>query len=148
MRTLRNLPVTPALIKNTGFEASVGDTVRLYLDQLSVPTFPEYVNGTILEPITKSPCRGTTFYNIQYDESEVSGETLRVCDVIETVVNDCYTRMDERVTVIEGQLATVDHILELLGVTTYADLTAANTALDPGVIFFNTALAKLDITTA
>lgn len=34
------------------------------------------------------------------------------------------------------------------GAVAYADLTAANTALALGVIFYNTALAKLDITTA
>ena len=34
------------------------------------------------------------------------------------------------------------------GAVAYADLTAANTALAAGVIFFNTALGKLDITTA
>lgn len=35
-----------------------------------------------------------------------------------------------------------------IGAVSYADLTAANTALAAGVIFYNTALAKLDITTA
>lgn len=35
-----------------------------------------------------------------------------------------------------------------IGAVSYADLTAANTALAAGVIFFNVALAKLDITTA
>lgn len=34
------------------------------------------------------------------------------------------------------------------GAVAYADLTAANTALAAGIIFFNTALGKLDITTA
>lgn len=34
------------------------------------------------------------------------------------------------------------------GAVAYANLTAANTALAAGVIFFNTALGKLDITTA
>jgi len=34
------------------------------------------------------------------------------------------------------------------GAVAYADLTAANTALASGIIFFNTALGKLDITTA
>lgn len=34
------------------------------------------------------------------------------------------------------------------GAVAYADLTAANTALAAGIIFYNTALAKLDITTA
>jgi len=35
-----------------------------------------------------------------------------------------------------------------LGVPTYANLTAANTALAAGAIFYNTALAKLDVATA
>jgi len=34
------------------------------------------------------------------------------------------------------------------GAVAYADLTAANTALAAGVVFYNTALGKLDITTA
>lgn len=34
------------------------------------------------------------------------------------------------------------------GAVSYANLTAANTALAAGVIFYNTALEKLDITTA
>lgn len=34
------------------------------------------------------------------------------------------------------------------GATAYTNLTTANTALAAGVIFFNTALGKLDITTA
>lgn len=34
------------------------------------------------------------------------------------------------------------------GALAYADLTAANAALSAGVIFYNTALGKLDITTA
>lgn len=34
------------------------------------------------------------------------------------------------------------------GAVAYANLTAANTALAAGVIFFNTELGKLDITTA
>jgi hypothetical protein len=38
--------------------------------------------------------------------------------------------------------------LQWLGLAVYADLTAANTALASGSIFYNTALGKLDITTA
>jgi hypothetical protein len=44
--------------------------------------------------------------------------------------------------------ASVESILTTLGVPTYADLTAANAALTIGKPFYNTALTKLDITTA
>jgi hypothetical protein len=40
------------------------------------------------------------------------------------------------------------YILGLLGVPSYADLTAGNAALASGTLFFNVALAKLDQATA
>ena len=43
---------------------------------------------------------------------------------------------------------TAASILTLIGIPTYADLTAANTDLLIGKPFYNTALSKLDITTA
>lgn len=43
---------------------------------------------------------------------------------------------------------TPSDLAAAFGAVAYADLTAANTALAAGVIFYNTALAKLDITTA
>ena len=144
MRTLRSFVVSPALFRTTGIEASVGDTVRLYLDQLSVPTFPEYVSGTLVAPIVQDTCRNKTTYNVQYDEADVSGETLRLCDVTSASVEDYCSLLSARL----DELSTTDAILALLGVVAYDDLTAANIDLTANSIFYNTELQKLDITTA
>ena len=40
------------------------------------------------------------------------------------------------------------NIAAVLGIPTHADMTAANAALEIGKPFYNTALTKLDITTA
>ena len=45
-------------------------------------------------------------------------------------------------------LGTAAAIATLLGLPTYADLTAANTALGIGKIYYDTALATLNVTTA
>ena len=50
-------------------------------------------------------------------------------------------------TAIAGAL-TEAQVAALLGLTVYADLTAANTALAAGLPFWNTELGKLDIATA
>ena len=43
---------------------------------------------------------------------------------------------------------TLASLLTTLGIPTYSDMTAANLALEIGKPFYNTALTKLDITTA
>ena len=47
-----------------------------------------------------------------------------------------------------GSAPTLTSLLTTLGIPTYADMTAANLALEIGKPFYNTALTKLDITTA
>ena len=47
-----------------------------------------------------------------------------------------------------GSAPTLAFLLTTLGIPTYADMTAANLALEIGKPFYNTALTKLDITTA
>ena len=47
-----------------------------------------------------------------------------------------------------GSAPTLASLLTTLGIPTYTDMTAANTALEIGKPFYNTALTKLDITTA
>ena len=46
------------------------------------------------------------------------------------------------------EASTTASILTLLGVPTHANLTAANTALPIGKIYYDTTLATLNVTTA
>lgn len=64
------------------------------------------------------------------------------------------SKTNERLAAVEASVTaletatTLASVLTLLGVTSYADLTAANAAEEAGVIFYNEALEMLDTTTA
>lgn len=73
MTTLENLIVNPALYQEVGgTEAQPGDQVRLYLDQVAIPSLPEYILGVIQNPILLT-CAGTS-YSVEYDETDLPVE--------------------------------------------------------------------------
>ena len=87
MKTLTSFIVNPALYREVGIEAQPGDQVELYLNQDAVPGFPEFIVGTIQNPVT-TVCGGTS-YDIEYDEADFSAvedvEEL-VPDLVSSVV--------------------------------------------------------------
>jgi hypothetical protein len=65
--------------------------------------------------------------------------------LLESVANDRFPRVD---AVDALSSAQKQQVFENLGFTSYADLTAANTALAAGRIYYDISLATLHITTA
>lgn len=142
MALLENLIVEPALYQyDTGPEAQVGDQVKLFLDQAVNPGWPEFIFGTIQHPITKVNCESATSYNIEYDVDDLLVESLLTTGAILSG-----TAVVSQVQVL-GDLLTLNGILGILGVVKYADLTAANAALDPNKIYYDESLETLSITT-
>lgn len=102
MKTLSEYIVEDALYRDgTGIEAQVGDQVKLYLDTVSVPGFPEFILGVIQNPITRVNCESATSYEIEYDEADLNGaasaivpdnvtsvEVVSHTDVLEDALND------------------------------------------------------------
>lgn len=87
MTTLTGYVVNPALYREVGIEAQPGDQVEIYLDQDRVPGFPEFILGTIQNPVT-AVCGGTS-YDIEYDEADLDGsgvEFIADDDIVSTVV--------------------------------------------------------------
>jgi hypothetical protein len=87
MTTLTGYVVNPALYREVGIEAQPGDQVEIYLDQEKVPGFPEFILGTIQNPVT-TVCGGTS-YSIEYDEGDLDGtgvEFIEGDDIVSVVV--------------------------------------------------------------
>ena len=86
MTTLTGYVASPALYREVGIEAQPGDQVEIYLDQVKVPGFPEFIVGTIQNPVTVV-CGGTS-YPIEYDEADLAGSGVEFIenDDVDTVI--------------------------------------------------------------
>lgn len=97
-KTLRNFQVAGALfVSPGGAEIAAGDEVRLFLNQVSNPDFPEYIDGIAQNPITRvnivsGGCvvEGTS-YTFEYESDDLDGAAtqLNVCDVTDVSAIAC-----------------------------------------------------------
>lgn len=97
-KTLRNFQVVGALFASPGgAEIAAGDEVRLFLNQVSNPGFPEYVDALAQNPITRvnlvsGGCvvEGTS-YTFEYEADDLDGAAsqLNVCDVTDATARAC-----------------------------------------------------------
>lgn len=117
MRTLRDLTVSPYIESPYGRVARAGDVVKLFLNQQSNDAFPEFIEGTVVDPITRNDCLNKTTYSIQYDESDIDGVILRTCVVVNVTMVD-------RCDLLEARFDS------LISSTTYADDAAADADAD------------------
>jgi len=120
MKTLENYVVVPALYRSPDglIEALVGDQVKIYLDQVAQPGYPEYILGVIQQPIT-TICESRS-YIFEYDEADIGGDTLDYVDILSVVTVSC---------------CDVLSLLKLNKLSdTAADLTVAGYTEDPSVM--------------
>lgn len=97
-KTLRNFQVVGALfVSPGGAEIAAGDEVRLFLNQVSNPDFPEYIDAIAQNPITRvnlvsGGCvvEGTS-YTFEYEADDLDGAAtqLNVCDVTDATARAC-----------------------------------------------------------
>jgi hypothetical protein len=97
-KTLRNFQVAGALfVSPGGAEIAAGDEVRLFLNQVANPAFPEFIDGIAQNPITRvnlvsGGCvvEGTS-YTFEYEADDLDGAAtmLNVCDVVEVSAIAC-----------------------------------------------------------
>lgn len=97
-KTLRNFQVAGALfVSPGGAEIAAGDEVRLFLNQVANPAFPEYIDGIAQNPITRvnlvsGGCvvEGTS-YTFEYEADDLDGAAtmLNVCDVTDVSARAC-----------------------------------------------------------
>ena len=97
-KTLRNFQVAGALfVSPGGAEIAAGDEVRLFLNQVANPAFPEFVDGIAQNPITRvnlvsGGCvvEGTS-YTFEYEANDLDGAAtvLNVCDVTDVSAIAC-----------------------------------------------------------
>jgi hypothetical protein len=97
-KTLRNFQVAGALfVSPGGAEIAAGDEVRLFLNQVANPAFPEYVDGIAQNPIARvnlvsGGCvvEGTS-YTFEYEADDLDGAAtvLNVCDVTDVSAIAC-----------------------------------------------------------
>lgn len=97
-KTLRNFQVAGALfVSPGGAEIAAGDEVRLFLNQVANPAFPEFVDGVAQNPITRvnlvsGGCvvEGTS-YTFEYEADDLDGAAtvLNVCDVTDVSAIAC-----------------------------------------------------------
>ena len=97
-KTLRNFQVVGALFASPGgAEIAAGDEVRLFLNQVANPAFPEYVDGVAQNPIKRinlvsNGCiQEGTSYTFEYEADDLDGAAtqLNVCDVTDVSVRAC-----------------------------------------------------------
>ncbi len=107
MTTLTGYTVNPALYREIGIEAQPGDQVEIYLDQEKVPGFPEFIVGTIQNPIT-AVCGGTS-YSIEYDEADLEGSGVEFIEgddiVTVVVVSEARMLFDQEVILRDAAIA-------------------------------------------
>lgn len=97
-KTLRNFQVVGALFASPGgAEIAAGDEVRLFLNQVANPSFPEYVDGVAQNPIKRvnlvsNGCiQEGTSYTFEYEADDLDGAAtqLNVCDITDVSVRAC-----------------------------------------------------------
>lgn len=97
-KTLRNFQVVGALFASPGgAEIAAGDEVRLFLNQVSNPGFPEYVDALAQNPIVRvnlvsGGCvQEGTSYTFEYEADDLDGAAtqLNVCDVTDATARAC-----------------------------------------------------------
>jgi hypothetical protein len=128
--TLSAYVVTDRLYQyDTGPEAHVGDQVKLYLDQDSVPAFPEYIVGIIQHPITRVLCGTATSYEIDYDSADLDGAADAL--VPDNVVS---AEIVSAVDILQGQLEDEVDAREAADAALLVQITAGGVAYDPAII--------------
>lgn len=89
----------------TGPEVIPGDTVQLYLDQATIPAFPEWIEGTIISvtPQTESST-GPKEYIVQYEADDLDGSAaaVRDCDVLSVICEGCCVIINDYLTLMAG----------------------------------------------
>ena len=86
MKTLRNLNVVGGLFQgNTSDEASIGDSIILYLDTAANSSFPVSVTG-VIKALALVECGDVVSYSVEYDETVLGLLTLRPHNVIDYLV--------------------------------------------------------------
>lgn len=97
-KTLRNFQVVGALFASPGgAEIAAGDEVRLFLNQVSNPGFPEYIDALAQNPIVRvnlvsGGCvQEGTSYTFEYETDDLDGAAsqLNVCDVTDATARAC-----------------------------------------------------------
>ena len=97
-KTLRNFQVVGALFASPGgAEIAAGDEVRLFLNQVSNPGFPEYIDALAQNPIVRvnlvsGGCvqEGTSYtFEYEADDLDVAATQLNVCDVTDATARAC-----------------------------------------------------------
>lgn len=97
-KTLRNFQVVGALFASPGgAEIAAGDEVRLFLNQVSNPGFPEYIDALAQNPIVRvnlvsGGCvQEGTSYTFEYEADDLDGAAsqLNVCDVTDATARAC-----------------------------------------------------------
>ena len=89
----------------SGAEVIPGDTVLMWLDQTSVPDFPESVPGVIVIVDPQTPAStGPKHYTIQYDDVDLDGAAalLRDCDVLSVTCESCCKLINDYLDLMAG----------------------------------------------
>lgn len=130
MKILNNYVVPGAL------DVTVGSVVHLYLDQVSQPGFPEFIEAEVKHPIVPVKCGSSTSYSFEYDEADLLGATalLIPADVVDVVVANTTSVTQEA---IENAILDEAGFRSSIGAASAAQGALADTALQPedGVLF-------------
>lgn len=136
MKTLSNYVVKGGLKRPNGDDAQVGDSVRLYLDTVANPDFPSTIIGEIVYPIAPTNCGQDKAYSIEF-EAEF---TLRACDVVDAVVLDCCTLLEENKANINA-----DNIIPFAS-SWRENIGVLPTIIEPAATFITNPIDPLELT--
>ena len=149
--TLRNYTVVGAIYCGiNGPEMQAGDQVRLFLNRSANPDFPEYINGVVQLPTSRTQVlvggciQDATNYSFEYDTDDLddSAPFLRPCDITEISCITCCVILREQLDELRAQVE------DLPGVTGSANVgvTGGTGADDPFVVTQLTDRAVSDLT--
>ena len=141
-KTLRNFQVVGALFASPGgAEIAAGDEVRLFLNQVSNPGFPEYIDALAQNPIVRvnlvsGGCvQEGTSYTFEYEADDLDGAAtqLNVCDVTDATARACCEVLRDELdaeiaarTAADSALQTnIDEVQDDLDTWDVLELTAA-----------------------
>lgn len=106
-KTLRNFQVVGALYSGVGAgaqPAQAGDEIRLFLNQVANPGFPEYIDGLIQLPVSEINMLDSgghvvpgTSYTFSYESDDLEGAAvaLTACDIINASPITCCVALRE-----------------------------------------------------
>lgn len=98
MKILSNLIISGGWLRPNGDAAQVGDSVRLYLDDGTE------IVGTIEFPIAVVNCGQDRTYRVAYDREEI----IRAGDVIDGVILDSNSLLEEQIEVLEERVEILE----------------------------------------